>query len=216
MKLRSALALAALLATTALAHADSVPTAVGFWETKYDDGSPQGWFLVTEKNEVYSARLVKGFKEAGNDKPPQMLCTDCPGKKKGAHIMGLTLFYGLKRDGLTYQGGSVLDPRDGTVYHALMDLDADGKVLHVRGYLGIPLMGKTTDWYRLPDDAMKKEEIPKEILAGDDDKKPHGDPADKKAHADADKVKPHKAKAKPADQAEPTPVASPEPEKTPE
>jgi hypothetical protein len=106
--------------------------------------------------------------------------------------MGLTLFWGMKRDGLHYTDGSVLDPRDGSVYHALMNLNEDG-TLEVRGYLGIPMLGKSQTWYRLPDDAMKKEEIPKEILAGDEEKhKAHEAAAADKTKTVAEKPKSHK------------------------
>jgi len=165
MKLRSALLIALLVAIPSLGRADPHTTASGFWEVKDDDGNTSAWFLFSEKNNVYSARLVKGFKKPGDTTPIKYICEACPGEKKGAHIMGLTLFWGMKRDGLHYTGGSVLDPRDGSVYHAKMDLSEDGQDLSVRGYLGVEMFGKTQVWHRLPDDTIKKEEIPKEILA---------------------------------------------------
>ncbi len=202
MKWITALALAFLVAATMIARADSEPTAAGFWEAKDDDGNTTAWFLFVEKNNVFSARLVKGFKPPGDSKPPETICSKCPGNKKGAHIMGLTLFYGMKRDGLKYREGSVLDPRDGSIYHAQMDLSEDGQDLSVRGYIGIPMLGKTQVWHRLPDDAMKKEEIPREILADS-----HAD----KSTAAADKPK-HKLKSdktKSADKSEPESTETP-------
>jgi len=165
MKLRSALALAFLVAGTMAVRADTASTADGFWELQYDDGKPEAWFLVSHKGDVYSARLVKGFKKEGDDTKPELICRKCPGEKKGARIMGLTLFWGLKQDGTKYTGGSVVDPRDGSVYHAKMDLSDDGQELAVRGYLGIEMLGKTQTWHRLPNDAMKPKEIPKEVFA---------------------------------------------------
>lgn len=205
MKFRSAFALAILVAATTVVRADDSeePTATGFWEALDDSGKPEGWFLFTQKNDIYSARLVKGFKKEGDDTPPPVVCAKCPGKKRGAHIMGLTLFWGMKRDGLNYTDGSVLDPRDGSIYHAKMWLDEDGKMLHVRGYLGISLFGKTQEWRRLPDDAMKTEDIPKEILANSE--ATPGDKADKVAkprHAAADKPRHKKTKSAKAEKVE--------------
>jgi uncharacterized protein (DUF2147 family) len=40
--------------------------------------------------------------------------------------------------------GTVTDPRDGDVYHATLWV-ADGN-LHLRGYIGVPLLGSTQTW----------------------------------------------------------------------
>ena len=55
---------------------------------------------------------------------------------------------------LHYENGTIMDPRDGQVYRALMRLSPDGKVLEVRGFLGIALLGRSQTWNRLPDNAL--------------------------------------------------------------
>jgi uncharacterized protein (DUF2147 family) len=41
--------------------------------------------------------------------------------------------------------GHITDPRDGKVYDAQLWVDGKGN-LHMRGYLGVPLLGKTQVW----------------------------------------------------------------------
>jgi len=135
----------------------------GLWEQSDDKGVVGAWFLFEEKDGFFNGRLVKAFPKP--DEPVIDKCIKCTGDQKNAQMMGLTIINGMKRNGLNYKDGSILDPRDGSVYHAEMKMSADGKTLDVRGYLFVPLLGKTQTWKRLPDDAMAPEDIPPEVLA---------------------------------------------------
>jgi uncharacterized protein (DUF2147 family) len=136
-------------------------TAAGLWQETDDQGRPGAWFLFVEKDGLYEGRFVKMFKQPG-EQEMILTCRKCTGDQKDAPMIGLTIVKGMKRDGNDYTGGTILDPRDGTVYHAQMQLSADGEQLFVRGYLGIPLLGQTQTWTRLPDDAIAPDDIPAE------------------------------------------------------
>jgi uncharacterized protein (DUF2147 family) len=136
-------------------------TAAGFWEEADDEGFVGAWFYFAEKKGLYEGRIVKAFKKPGAPEYSN-LCEKCEGDQKDAPMLGLTIVKGMKRDGRNYEEGSIMDPRDGSVYNAQMELSPDGKKLSVRGYLGISLLGQTQVWNRLPDDSMAQEDIPPE------------------------------------------------------
>jgi len=131
------------------AHAEA-PTVAGLWQQADDKGVVGAWFLFEEKDGFFIGRLVKFFKKPGERTVEN--CLKCTGDQKGARMLGLTIVNGMKRYGLKYKDGSILDPRDGSVYHAEMELSSDGKELSVRGYIGLPIFGQTQVWNRLPAD----------------------------------------------------------------
>ena len=92
-------------------------------------------------------------------------CTKCDGDQKDAPLLGLAIVKDMRRDGRKCDNGTILDPRDGKVYHAQMELGPDGQKLSVRGHIGIPLLRQTQVWSRLPDDAIPASQIPKESVA---------------------------------------------------
>jgi hypothetical protein len=136
------------------------PTVAGFWEA-YDDGRPGGWFLFFERDGLFQGALVKAFTKPGEQ--PQLTCSQCTDERKNAPMIGLLIVKGMQRKGLKYENGNILDPRNGSVYNAQMELGADSKLLYVRGYLGIPMLGQTQTWKRLPDNAMTVTELPEEL-----------------------------------------------------
>jgi uncharacterized protein (DUF2147 family) len=129
------------------------PTAVGLWEqVDVSTGKPDGWFLISEHNGIYSGTLVKIFVKPGEN--PNPVCTQCSGAQKDAPWLGLTIIKGMEREGLDYENGTILDPRDGSEYYARMRLSPDGQMLTVRGYLGIDPLGGGEVWSRLPGSAL--------------------------------------------------------------
>jgi len=65
-------------------------------------------------------------------------------------ICGLPMVWGFVPDnGGGWAGGWIYDPEAGKTYKSIMHVQADGS-LRVRGYIGIPLLGRSEVWTRPP------------------------------------------------------------------
>ena len=144
----AALVLALALASgLAAAQADS-PT--GLWKT-VDDNTKKEKSLVriVESGGVYTGKVEKVIDP---DSPKDAVCKDCTDDRKDKPVVGMTIIRNMKpsaEDKAVFEGGDILDPNNGKVYSAKLTLVDGGKKLDVRGYIGMPMLGRTQTWQRV-------------------------------------------------------------------
>lgn len=138
------LAATALTASGAWAQEAS---PVGLWKNIDDQtGKPKALIRITESNGEFRGKIEKLFREPGEEQNPK--CEQCEDARKDQPIIGMTILTGLKQEGGEYAGGQILDPANGKVYKSKMRLSDGGKKLDVRGYIGVPMLGRTQTWVR--------------------------------------------------------------------
>lgn len=120
---------------------------VGLWKTIDDSsGKPTALIRLTENQGVLTGKIEKLFRAPDEDQNPK--CVACTDARKDQPIVGMTIVSGLKKDGDEYKGGEILDPKNGKVYRSKLTVHEGGKKVEVRGYVGMPMFGRSQVWLR--------------------------------------------------------------------
>ncbi len=120
-------------------------TVTGRWLTIDDaSGRTRSVVEIAERDGKLYGRIVRLFREAGED--PDPTCTKCDRKddRYGRKVVGLEIIRGMVRDGEAWSDGTILDPESGNVYDCKLWIE-DGR-LKVRGYLAF--FFRTQTWHR--------------------------------------------------------------------
>ena len=144
MKLRLTLLFSLTFLGSALAQAQ---TPVGMWKTIDDaTGKEKSLVRITEMAGVLSGKVEKGLDPA---QPLDSRCDECSDSRKGQPIVGMTIIRNVKKNEMVWDGGDILDPNNGKVYRVKLTPSSDNKKLEVRGYIGVPMLGRTQTWLRV-------------------------------------------------------------------
>lgn len=68
-----------------------------------------------------------------SERGPDPVCDKCSGANKDKPIQGMTILWGLRRDGEGWAGGTILDPAKGRSYRSKAELLDGGRKLGVSG-----------------------------------------------------------------------------------
>jgi uncharacterized protein (DUF2147 family) len=121
---------------------------LGEWVTEYGDSRVE----IFKKDNQYFGKIVALTEPnylpgevKGMDGKPRLDLNNPKKSLRSNSLIGLELMKNFQFDEDEWIGGSIYDPEDGTSYKCKISLTEDGE-LHVRGYIGISLFGRTTVW----------------------------------------------------------------------
>ena len=142
-----------LLSASLMAFAAAAPafaqdaSPVGLWKNIDDvTGKPKALIRITENKGEVRGQIEKLFLAAGENPNPR--CDKCQGANKDQPVLGMVFMSGLRKNGDEYSGGEILDPDSGKVYRSKLTLVDGGKKINVRGYVGVPMFGRSQTWVR--------------------------------------------------------------------
>ncbi|MCV2368472.1 DUF2147 domain-containing protein [Roseateles oligotrophus] len=145
--MKSLIAAAVLSLVANLCVAQASPT--GLWKTIDDETKVEKSLVrVSDTAGVFSAVIEKLLDPAKADAK----CDKCSDERKDKPVMGMTILRNVKQssnDAELWDGGDILDPNNGKVYKVRLKPVEGGKKMEVRGYIGMPMLGRTQTWIRV-------------------------------------------------------------------
>jgi len=116
----------------------------GKWTTIDDvTGKKRAVVDVVVSNGVLNGTIVKIYPQPGDTGK----CEHCLDGFKDKPVLGMQFLWGLRNEGNgQWGGGKIIDPKTGKIYR--VKITVDGNKLHVRGYIGVSLLGRTQIWVK--------------------------------------------------------------------
>lgn len=121
---------------------------LGLWRTIDDrTGKSRSLVRIVDRGDGVLVGRIERILEPLTSDP---VCEKCEDDRRNQPIEGLEIIRGLKPDDGCWSGGRILNPEDGKIYHLKATPIDGGQKLEMRGYIGMPLFGRTQVWIREP------------------------------------------------------------------
>lgn len=130
--------------------AADLTTPVGLWRTIDDQtGRPRSLVRIVDSGDGVLVGRVEKILDPAFDRP-DAVCERCDDDRRNQPIIGLEIIRGLKPHGRSWADGKILNPEDGKIYHLKATPAEAGTKLEMRGYIGLPIFGRSQTWIREP------------------------------------------------------------------
>jgi uncharacterized protein (DUF2147 family) len=141
---RILLTLTLIVSISSFASEYKASDIIGTWLSEKKDG-----VIKVSLNEGQFRGHLLAFKKDKVDLGKVSLDKNNPDEKlKVRELRGIEMLWGFKFDDDEWSGGKIYDPISGKTYKSYMNLDGKN-TLNLRGYVGIPLFGRTSVWTRI-------------------------------------------------------------------
>jgi uncharacterized protein (DUF2147 family) len=139
--------LAALLLVPAIATAQKAAASdaiLGYWFNAEKDAVIE----ITKVDGKFDGKVI-WLKNPLNDKGKPKTDVENPDPKlKSRPRLGLVVLNDLVyKSGNKYEKGKIYDPKSGKTYSCQTEI-VGGKVMKLRGFIGVSLIGRTSEWVR--------------------------------------------------------------------
>lgn len=119
----------------------------GYWKTIDDKtGQPKSIVKISGSSGNLTGYVTKLYPGALE------ICSACKGRLQGKPIKGMAVLWGFKQDSSNpnyWYGGTIMDPKTGKYYSSNLTVSDDNRTLSVRGYVGVPMFGRSQTWIRV-------------------------------------------------------------------
>jgi len=158
MKRYGAVVVIVLLSALSAAAGDG-DAILGVWATDPEGEGGQAHIEIYSAGDTYAGKIVwleepvyLEDDEDGEYGQPKVDKNNPDPSLQSRPIMGLELMEGFVYDGKgNWKKGTIYDPDNGKTYKCKVKIDDDG-VLKVRGFIGISMIGRTSQWTRVEAD----------------------------------------------------------------
>ncbi|WP_291778242.1 DUF2147 domain-containing protein [Cecembia sp.] len=125
--------------TTLAQKADDI---LGLWYNTEEDAKIE----IFKDGGKYFGRVV-WLKESMENGKPILDANNVDKSKRERPILGMKLLENFEFKGGSWENGAIYDPRNGKTYSSTLKKKGE-KVLEVRGFIGVSLIGRTVEWTR--------------------------------------------------------------------
>jgi len=111
---------------------------IGEWLSQEKDGK----ISIYKQGDKFYGKISWG-------KTPGRKDTNNPDAKlKNRDLLGLVILHDFKYTGSAWEDGKIYDPKSGKTYDCILKVKDNNKILEIRGYVGVPMFGRTATWTR--------------------------------------------------------------------